>query len=215
MREPVRVVAASRTDAGVHALGQIVSFSTTSQLSPLAIRSGLNALLPSDIRVLEVAEAPPGFNARRWARSKRYAYLIDNWPVAHPLLRRYAWHVPQLLDHLAMRAGLRALRGKHDFSAFCAAPGLARTPTCTLFSARVISRRTLIALFFSADSFLHHMVRNIVGSLVEVGRGRRPPEWIRDLLLGRDRTRSGPTAPAHGLTLLRVSYSLDQAPPPT
>ncbi len=204
------MVGASRTDAGVHAMAQAASFSTTRQLSPLAIRSGLNALLPTDIRVLEVAEAPPGFDARRWARSKRYAYLIDNGPVAHPLLRRYAWHFPQPLDHVAMRAALRAVRGKHDFSAFCAAPGLARTPICTVFSARLISGRSVVAVLVSADSFLHHMVRNLVGSLVEVGRGRRPPEWIRDLLRGRDRTCSGPTAPAHGLTLLRVSYSLDE-----
>ena len=214
LRESVRVVGASRTDAGVHTLGQVASFSTTSRLSLLAIRSGINALLPSDIRVLAVAEAPPGFDARRSARSKRYAYLIDNARVALPFFSRYAWHIPQPLDHAAMKAGLRALRGKHDFSTFCAAPGRDRTPVCTIFSARLISRRSLITIFVSADSFLHHMVRNIVGSLVEVGRGRRPPEWTRDLLLGRDRTRAGPTAPAQGLTLLRVSYSLDRALPP-
>ena len=207
LREPVKVVGASRTDAGVHALGQVASVSTTRGLSLLAIRSGLNALLPPDVRVLDVQEVPPGFDARRWARSKRYAYLIDNGPVALPLLRRYAWHVPQRLDLTAMAEGLRAVRGKQDFSAFCAAPGLERTPICTVYSARVVSRRTLVAVFVSADSFLHHMVRNIVGSLVEVGRGRRPPEWIRDLLRGRDRTRAGPTAPANGLTLLRLSYA--------
>ncbi len=200
------MVGASRTDAGVHALGQVASFSTMSGLSLLAIRSGVNALLPSDIRVLEVAEASTGFDARRWARSKRYAYLIDNGPVALPILCRYAWHIPQCLDYAAMRAGLRPFRGKHDFSAFCAAPGRDRTPICTIYSARLVARRRLIAVFFSADSFLHYMVRNIVGSLVEVGRGRRPQGWIADLLLGRDRTRSGPTAPAHGLMLLRVCY---------
>ena len=206
----MKVVGASRTDAGVHALGQVASLSTISQLSLLAIRSGLNALLPPDIRVLGVSEAPPGFDARRWARSKRYAYLINTAPVAHPLLRRYAWHIPKPLDSSSMAAALKALRGKHDFSAFCAAPGRARTPVCTIFSARLLSHRDRIAVLISADSFLHHMVRNIVGSLVEIGRGRRPPEWIRQVLLGRDRTRSGPTAPAHGLTLLRVSYALDR-----
>ncbi|MBI4611835.1 MAG: tRNA pseudouridine(38-40) synthase TruA [Candidatus Rokubacteria bacterium] len=214
LREPVKVVGASRTDAGVHALGQVASFVTTRQLSLPAIRSGLNALLPPDVRVLEVAEAPPGFDARRWARLKRYAYLIDNGPVARPLLRRYAWHVPRPLEASFMRAGLGALRGKHDFSAFCAAPGRERTPVCTVFAARLVSRRTLLAVFVSADSFLHHMVRNIVGSLVEVGAGRRPPAWIRDLLLGRDRTRSGPTAPAQGLTLLRVGYPVTGASSP-
>ncbi|MFQ5898169.1 MAG: tRNA pseudouridine(38-40) synthase TruA [Candidatus Methylomirabilia bacterium] len=211
LREPVRVVGASRTDAGVHALGQVASLTTMSRLSLLAIRSGANALLPADIRVLRASEAPPGFDARRWARSKRYAYLIDRAPVASPLLRRYAWHLPQPLDLAAMMSGLRELRGKHDFSAFCAAPGRARTPICSLFSARLATRRSLLAIFVSADSFLHHMVRNMVGSLVEVGRGRRPPEWIRELLLGRDRARAGITAPAHGLTLLRVSCALDRA----
>lgn len=210
----MKVVGASRTDAGVHALGQVASFSTTSRLSLLAIRSGVNALLPPDIRVLEVAESPPGFDARRWARAKRYAYLIDNGPVALPFVSRYAWHIPQPLNDSAMRVGLRALRGKHDFSAFCAAQGLDRTPICTIFSARLICRRSLITILVSADSFLHHMVRNIVGSLVEVGRGRRPPEWIQELLLGRDRRRAGPTAPAHGLSLLGVSYSLARNPPP-
>ncbi|MBI4561435.1 MAG: tRNA pseudouridine synthase A, partial [Candidatus Rokubacteria bacterium] len=203
---PVKVVGASRTDAGVHALGQVASLSTTRVLSLLALRSGVNALLPPDIRVLEVAEVPPGFDARRWARAKRYAYLIDNGPIALPFLRRYAWHIPQPLNHSAMRAGLPGLRGKHDFSAFCAAPGRVRTPICTVFSTRLVSRGNLIAILVSADSFLHHMVRNVVGSLVEVGLGRRPEAWIRDLLAGRDRSQAGPTAPAQGLTLLRVSY---------
>lgn len=206
LREPVKVVGASRTDAGVHALGQVTSFSTRSGLSLLAIRSGVNALVPQDIRVPTVAEAPTDFDARRWARSKRYVYLIDNGPVALPLLHRYAYHIPRPLDHSAMRAALGALRGKHDFSAFCAAPGRVRTPICTVFSTRLVSRRNLIAILVSADSFLHHMVRNVVGSLVEVGLGRRPEAWIRDLLAGRDRSQAGPTAPAQGLTLLRVSY---------
>lgn len=208
LREPVKVVGASRTDAGVHALGQVASFSTTSALSLPAVRSGVNALLPPDIRVLEVAEAPPGFDARRSARSKRYAYLIDSGRVPNPLVRRYAWHVPHPLDLGAMAAALRPLRGKHDFSAFCAAAGKVRTPTCTVYSAKLRSRRGVVAIFLSADSFLHHMVRNVVGSLVEVGRGAQQADWLGQLLSGRDRTRAGPTAPAHGLTLFRVTDSL-------
>jgi tRNA pseudouridine38-40 synthase len=209
---PLKLIGASRTDAGVHALGQVASVVVESGLHPLAIRSALNSHLPADIRVLAVAEAPPGFDARRWALSKRYVYLIENRPVPNPLLRRYAWHAPRPLDLGAMASGLRALRGKHDFSAFCAAAGRARTPTCTLYSARLRSRRGVVGVFLSADSFLHHMVRNVVGSLVEIGRGNRPPHWMGELLLGRDRTRGGPTAPAHGLTLLRVSYPYDRAP---
>lgn len=202
----VKVVGASRTDAGVHALGQVASLRVESRLHPLAIRSALNSRLPADIRVMDVADAPLDFDARRSARSKRYLYLIDNGRLAHPLLRRYAWHVPWRLDPTAMGAGLRCLRGKHDFSAFCAARGRDRTPTCTVHSARLVARRGIVAVLISADSFLHHMVRNVVGSLVEVGRGRRPPEWMTDLLAGRDRRRAGPTAPAQGLVLLRVIY---------
>jgi len=203
---PVKVTGASRTDAGVHALRQVASLATPSAMPPAALRRALNALLPEAVRVLAAHEAPAGFDARRWARGKRYAYLIDRGPQADPFLRRYAWHVPFHLDAGAMAAALRAVRGKHDFSAFCAAAGRGRTPTCTVRSARIVERRHLLAVWLSADSFLHHMVRNIVGSLVEVGRGAHPPGWIAGLLEARDRTRAGPTAPREGLFLVRVLY---------
>lgn len=202
----VNVVGASRTDAGVHALGQVASLAVETRLHPLAIRSALNSHLPPDIRLTAVADALPGFDARRSALSKRYLYLIDNGPVANPLLRRYAWHVAHPLDPGAMAFDLRCLRGKHDFSAFCAAAGRARTPTCTVYSGRLLARRSVVAVLLAADSFLHHMVRNVVGSLVEIGRGHREAGWMAELLLARDRTRAGATAPARGLTLLRVSY---------
>ncbi|MGH7316329.1 MAG: tRNA pseudouridine synthase A, partial [Candidatus Rokuibacteriota bacterium] len=160
---------------------------------------------------LEAREAPVGFDARRWARGKRYAYLIDRGPQADPFLRRYAWHAPFPLDVDAMAAGLAALRGKHDFSAFCAAAGRDRTPTCTIASACAVARRERVAICLSADSFLHHMVRNIVGSLVEVGRGARPSGWIAQVVDGRDRKLAGPTAPARGLTLVRVLYAPEAA----
>ena len=204
--EPVKVTGASRTDAGVHALRQVASLSTSSAISPAALQRALNALLPTSVRVLDASPAPPGFDARRWARGKRYAYLIDRGRQADPFLRRYAWHTPFALDVAAMAAGLAAVRGKHDFSAFCAAAGRDRTPTCTITSARVVARRERLAICLSADSFLHHMVRNIVGSLLEVGRGARPPGWIGEVVDGRDRKRAGPTAPAHGLVLVRVRY---------
>jgi tRNA pseudouridine38-40 synthase len=203
---PVKITGASRTDAGVHALRQVASLSTSSRLAPSVLHRALNALLPPSVRVLDAREAPGGFNARRWARGKRYLYLIDRGAQAHPLLRRYAWHVPFALDVAAMAAGLATLRGKHDFSAFCAAAGRDRTPICTVGSVRVIVRRERVAIALSADSFLHHMVRNIVGSLVEVGRGARPPGWIAEVASGRDRKRAGPTAPAQGLVLVRVLY---------
>lgn len=204
--EPVKVTGASRTDAGVHALRQVASLATASSLEPAKLARGLNALLPDSIRVLQASEARAGFDARRSALGKRYLYLIDRGRVAHPLVRRYAWHPRFTLDVDAMRSALGALRGKHDFSAFCAAPGRGRTPTCTVRSARLVARGDHAAVVLSADSFLHHMVRNIVGSLVEVGRGAQPVSWMADLLAARDRTRSGPTAPPQGLTLVRVLY---------
>ncbi len=203
---PVKVTGASRTDAGVHALRQVASLATTSPMPPATLQRALNALLPPAIRVLACAEAPPGFDARRWARGKRYAYLIAPGRPADPFTRGRAWHVPFALDAAAMGEALRAVRGKHDFSAFCAAAGRDRDPTCTVRSARVVVGRRRLAVWLSADSFLHHMVRNIVGSLVEVGRGARPPGWMGELLQGRDRTRAGPTAPADGLFLVRVLY---------
>jgi tRNA pseudouridine38-40 synthase len=202
----VRITGASRTDAGVHALRQVASVRTESALQPPAVRGALNAALPADIRVVEVSEAAPDFDARRTAKGKRYVYLIDNGAVANPLLLRYAWHVPVPLDVEAMRRALAPLRGRHDFSAFCAAAGRATTPVCVVRALHVMRRRRQLAVCVSADRFIHHMVRIIVGSAVAVGRGGRPPEWLAEVLAGRDRRRAGPTAPAQGLALLRVLY---------
>lgn len=200
------VTGASRTDAGVHALRQVASIATTSSLSPQAVRGALNAALPGDIRVVAAAEAQPGFNARRAAIGKRYGYLIDTGPVPQPLLRRYAWQIPKPLDVEAMRHALRSLRGRHDFSAFRAAPGRDQTPECRVRALHVVRRKHRLAILISADRYLHHMVRNVVGSAVQVGRGTREPAWLATVLSSRDRTRAGPTAPAHGLTLVRVLY---------
>ena len=200
------MVGASRTDAGVHALRQVASLSTTASIDARALRRALNAVLPAAIRVLDSREAPAGFDARRSARGKRYAYLIDGGVCADPFLRRYAWHLPWDLDRTAMSRALALVRGKHDFSAFCAAAGRGRSPICTVRSARLVSRKTRVVILVSADSFLHHMVRNLVGSLVEIGRGVQRPEWIAQVLDGRDRTRAGPTAPPQGLALARVMY---------
>ncbi|PYN97579.1 MAG: tRNA pseudouridine(38-40) synthase TruA [Candidatus Rokuibacteriota bacterium] len=201
-----RVVGASRTDAGVHALGQVASLTTASELRVSAVLGALNAELPADIRILAVSDAPAGFHARRHARAKRYAYLIDNGAVASPLLRRYAWHVPVSLDVGAMRAGLALLRGRQDFSAFRAAAGRSQRPVCHLTAVHVVQRRSRLAIVLSADRYLHHMVRNIVGSAVAIGRGTHDPAWMGDVLAGRDRTKAGATAPAQGLTLVSVLY---------
>jgi tRNA pseudouridine38-40 synthase len=202
-----RVTGASRTDAGVHALGQVVSLTTQAGLAATAVAPALNAALPPDIRVRAAAEAPASFHARRDALGKRYAYLIDNAPTADPLLRRFAWHVPMALDLPAMRRALRALRGRHDFSAFCAAAGRQAAPVCTVRAVHLLRRRHRVALLVSADRYLHHMVRTIVGSAVAVGRGTHEPGWLAEVLASRDRRRAGATAPAQGLTLVRVLYA--------
>jgi tRNA pseudouridine38-40 synthase len=202
----VRLTGASRTDAGVHALGQVASVETAKPLDPAVVQAALNATLPRDVRVLAARPVPPGFDARRAARLKRYGYLIDRGPVALPFLRGYAWHGARPLDVAAIRAALAALRGKHDFSAFQAAAGRDRTPVCTVHATRVVTRGSLVGVFVSADAFLHHMVRNIVGTLLEIGQRRQPVDWIARVLEGRDRRRAGATAPGHGLFLLSVRY---------
>lgn len=204
--DDVRVTGASRTDAGVHALRQTASLAIRGSLDAAAVRGALNAALPPAIRVLSVAEAAPGFDARRAALGKRYLYLVDNGAVAAPLWRRIAWHVAAPLDVVAMRLALAPLRGRHDFSAFCAAAGAAAPPVCTVHALHVVRRRERVAIVVSADRFLHHMVRNIVGSVVEVGRGAQRPGWLADVLASIARERAGPTAPAHGLVLVRVRY---------
>src|SRR5262249_8527161 len=167
-------------------------------------QAALNAALPASVRVLDARDAPEGFNARRSAAGKRYLYLIDNGAVADPLRRRFAWHVAGALDVGTMRAALGMMRGRHDCSAFCAAPGRDADPVCRVHAVHVLRRRHLVAVAISADRFLHHMVRNLVGSAIEVGRGARPSTWVRDVLASRDRKLAGPTAPAHGLVLVRV-----------
>ena len=202
----LRLIGASRTDAGVHALGQVASLHAARPLDPRVVQAALNATLPRDIRVVAARAVPEGIDARRAARLKRYAYAISQTLVPSPFLRRYAWHLPRPLDVGAMRRAARPLRGTHDFSAFQAAAGRDRSPVCRVHSLRVTRRGALVGVFVSADAFLHHMVRNMVGTVVEVGHGRRPPEWVGEILAGRDRRRAGRTAPPQGLFLVSVRY---------
>ena len=188
----VRVVGASRTDAGVHALGQVASVESPRPIAAETAMAALNATLPRDVRVLAARAAPEGFNARRATRLKRYGYLLDTAPVPSPFLRGLAWHVGRPLDAPAMAEAARGVRGKHDFSAFCAAPGRGRDPVCHVHAVRVVGRGHRLGVLISADAFLHHMVRNIVGTLVEVGLGRRPAAWALDVLGSRDRQTAGP-----------------------
>ncbi|MBI3182477.1 MAG: tRNA pseudouridine(38-40) synthase TruA [Myxococcales bacterium] len=203
----VRVEAAGRTDAGVHALGQVACFTSPRELPLTAYTLGLNGLLPEDIAVLRAEEVPPDFDPRRWSLGKRYRYLISNRRGRSPLRRRTHWELFQPLDLVAMREAAACLVGRYDFSSFRAAVCQAKHPVREI-RALAIEGASGDELSVTVDgtAFLRHMVRNLVGSLAEVGKGRRPIGWMAEVLEARDRTRSGPTAPAHGLYLVEVFY---------
>ena len=225
---PVAVHGAGRTDAGVHALGQVASVQITSAHPTDAVARGLNASLPQDVRVTDVQEAAVDFHARFSARSKTYRYLVRNASLVSPFERACVWHVPEALDLDAMQTAARALVGTHDFAAFRstgsdtketirtisqsdifrhagrAGPGPPGEPA----TARPTSEDdpTLLAYEVSGNGFLRHMVRAITGTLVEIGRGRRPAASMASLLAGGSRAQAGATAPPQGLFLVRVDY---------
>lgn len=205
--EPVRVTGAGRTDAGVHARGQVCSLRTGKQIPLRAFVLGMNSLLPPDVAVVEAADVEPGFDARRSASGKRYEYVIWNGPTRSPLRRRRAWEVFRPLRVEAMREAAGHLLGEHDFSAFRASDCPAKTTRRVLRVLDVVGEAGgEITVAAEATAFLKHMVRNLVGTLVEVGHGKRAPGSMPDLLASGDRTRAGVTAPPQGLTLVRVDY---------
>ncbi len=206
LSEEVRVTGAGRTDAGVHALGQVASFSTGRELPLRAFVAGASGLLPKDIAVVEAEEREAGFDARRSAQGKIYRYRILNRRALSPLWRRYAWQIFQPLDLAAMRAAAQPLLGRHDFSAFRAANCQAAHPVREVRRLELRGEGELLTLEIEATAFLKHMVRNIVGTLVEAGLGKRSPDSIAQLLASKDRTLAGATAPAHGLCLVKVFY---------
>jgi tRNA pseudouridine38-40 synthase len=204
---PVAVFGAGRTDAGVHAAGQVASVRAATRLGAEELHRALNAHLPRDVAVHRLEAAAPGFHARRDARSKLYVYRIWNAPVRAPLRERFALHVRGRLDLDALREGAASLVGTHDFASFRAAGGSGRTSVRTL--SRVEWRGEAggeLQLEVEGTGFLRHMVRNLVGTLLEIGRGRRSASSLPRLLAARDRTLAGPTSPPHGLTLIRVDY---------
>jgi tRNA pseudouridine38-40 synthase len=210
---PVTAAAAGRTDAGVHALGQVVAFDAPRALPAKAYVRGLSSLLPEDVAVVAADEVPDGFDPRRWATGKRYRYLISRRSGRAPLLRRTHWEVFTPLDVGAMLRAAPALLGTHEFTSFRAADCEAPHPRRTLRALQLDEEGEVLRIEVEGTAFLKHMVRNIVGSLVEVGRGKRPPGWVAEVLAAKDRSLAGPTAPAHGLTLVEVTYGSGPRPP--
>ncbi|HEY8449132.1 MAG TPA: tRNA pseudouridine(38-40) synthase TruA [Bacillota bacterium] len=207
---PVRVVAAGRTDAGVHAAGQVVHCDFDRPIPVDRLPLALNSLLPPDIVVYECREVAPDFHAQFDATGKVYRYSILHSPHPWPFLRRYVLHHPEPLAWDRIQACVPYLRGRRDFASFQSSGREAASTVRTLrrleIQKQAMDWGTIMHLIFEADGFLYRMVRNIVGTLLEVGRGRRPPRWVAEVLEARDRRAAGPTAPAHGLTLQEVHY---------
>lgn len=207
IRQRVRLIASGRTDAGVHALGQVANFQTSSAIPVEGFWRGLNSLLPPEIVIKSAEEVKPEFHAQYGVKRKTYRYLILNRELPSAIYRNYSWHIPLSLDVSAMQDASRILLGKKDFSSFQAADPDPTDPVREVFQAGW-SMKEEIFLFFTieADGFLKHMVRNMVGTLVEVGKGKISGEEFKRILEAGDRRQAGITAPPQGLFLVEVKY---------
>jgi len=206
--QSVTLIGSGRTDAGVHAVAQVANFRVETRLTPDVFLRGLNGLLPGDIVVRDCSQVDEDFHARYDAKSKVYEYRILNHPIRAALFRQYAWHISTTLDLEAMRTAMEHLKGEQDFSAFQAAGGNQAHAVRTVMSLGLSEKDAEGHVVFSieADGFLRHMVRNIVGTLVDVGLGKTSTAGFKDILLSKDRSKAGITAPAQGLFLLEVKY---------
>lgn len=203
----VHTVASGRTDAGVHARGQVVGLPLVTELPEGALLRALNAHLPDDVAVLEVSAVGEGFHAIRDAKRKQYRYVIHDGPVRDVFIRRFAWSTFVRLDVTPMQRAANALLGTHDFASFQSS-GAPRRSTIRTVSKLSVNRvaADIVHIEIEADGFLYNMVRAIVGSLVEIGRGAESENWLAEVLRAADRSAAGPTAPAHGLFLVSVDY---------
>ena len=203
---PIRITGASRTDAGVHARGQVAHFDNPATIPPERYAYALAAFLPPDISVQDSVAVPDAFHARFGAVGKRYTYTIVSAPHAPALLRDRCWHVPYALEAEAMRAALQPLLGEHDFAAFCASGSDVHTTVRTVTAADVHQAHNAYTLDISGNGFLYNMVRIIAGTMMYVGQGKLATDALARMIAEKDRLRGGPTAPPQGLVLERVYY---------
>lgn len=212
-QEEIKCAASGRTDAGVHALGQVVSFDAETKIEPAVLAKALNAELPEDILVFTVTEAPPRFHAQRDAIRKRYRYVVQDGRLPDLFARQYVWHVYQRLDADAMQQAARPLVGTHDFASFQTSGSQRLSTVRTIYDVLVERRQAeftdRIVIEVEADGFLYNMVRNIAGTLVAVGKGKQPISFPADALAKRDRQAAGMTAPPQGLFLVGVEYGAE------
>jgi tRNA pseudouridine38-40 synthase len=206
LREPLKLSAAGRTDAGVHARGQVASFRTASAVEPDRLRKALNSALAPEVVVIHASRAPDGFDARFSAIAREYRYRIREGDTPDPFTARFVWDRRGRLSLAPMRAAARLLVGEHDFRSFCRHPGGDRSTVRRLSVLAVRRRAEVLEVRAVADAFLHQMVRSLVGTLVAVGEGKLEPDSMPAVLAARDRSAAGRLAPARGLTLERVSY---------
>ena len=201
-----RLSVAGRTDAGVHASGQVASFAGPDDLDPARVQRMLNGVLAPEVVVLDARRAPAGFDARRSATRREYVYRIDTSPAPDPFTARFEWHRPARLPVATMREAARHLVGEHDFASFCRSPQPPSGTTRNLLRLAVTARGDRVEVRAEANAFLHQMVRSLAGTLVAVGDGRIAPDAMPEVLAARTRSAAGPIAPPHGLTLVRVRY---------
>mgnify|MGYP001259425869 CR=1 FL=1 len=207
-KEPIRIIGAGRTDAGVHAEGQVISFKSDALTVPVErLPIAINSLLPFSIRVLDANYAPPEFHARYSAVQKTYRYQIFHGPVADVFLRRFSHWIREPLDWELMTEAAQLLVGRHDFQGYAASGSSVKTTVRTLYAIEVDAAPRIKTIRFTADGFLYNMVRNIVGTLIEVGQRKRTVESVLEVLASRNRALAGPTAPPVGLLLERVDYA--------